>query len=356
MTPKGVSKIELAKALKAIRDVCPSEDDYERVKSVIVPPEGAKQVDAAVAGLSEEDEFALMCRLMGTTTHMVALGQRPVIGGDYIVPDFLARFQPGCFFHGFTKEDSSGFNCLIEVKSTRQFEYGVHGSQLRRRRNFAETFGLPLLFAVRLLEFGRNALWIIVEDSDREKRSLKVSSKDLIQGVRHVLWDEYFYMLKPGTHFRSIYDSDCKAPGVRHSEYGIQREFRIVAGDQEQSFGLPNATVYTMFFEAFDLAEASVDRHDSLTEVVLKPRLQLCSIADMLYCFMRMPQDEHGQPLYDSSRLLARADQETDGVPFNRRFVEAVASPLFQERILYRVGIGDEKANLEKWRRYGGMK
>jgi hypothetical protein len=64
--------IEVAQALRAVRGVPPTSE-FERVRDILIQ---GRHVDAgrALAGLNEEDEFAVLCRLMGTTTHLVPLG------------------------------------------------------------------------------------------------------------------------------------------------------------------------------------------------------------------------------------------------------------------------------------------
>jgi hypothetical protein len=46
----------------------------------------------------------MMCRLMGTATHLVHLEQRPIISGDFIIPDFMARFAPSDLLRGLPPE------------------------------------------------------------------------------------------------------------------------------------------------------------------------------------------------------------------------------------------------------------
>lgn len=352
-----VSKIELAKTLKAIRDIVVSAEKYQRIKEILAPQESEAAIEKAIRGLSEEDEFALMCRLMGTATHFVRLEQKPLIAGDYIVPDFLARFQPGCSIHGFGSEDSSGFKCLIEVKSTDKNEFKLSGSLLRRRRNFANMFGLPLLFAIRFLRFEHNALWIIVEDSERESTFLRVIYQDLINGVRHVLWDEYSYFLRPSMHFKGVFDATYNGDGVRHPEYGTQREFQIIVDDQVISItDAHDAFIYSMFFEAFGLKEIKVKRQGSITYQILAPQRATCSIADMIYSCNRLPRDAKGRVVYDASKIVARTDTKSVRTLVGRELIDRIARPLCNGNLLYIVGFGKPEAHLDKWRQYGGQK
>ena len=159
-------KVEIAKAMKQVRACIP--DQYEDFKRLVEPPELRVAAERTVSGLAEEDEFGLMCRLMGTTTHLVKLDQSPLVPGESIAPDLLGRFQPGAALLGQRAASFDGFRCLIEVKSTEaeKCSYKLGGSLLRRRREFADAMGLPLLLAVRFLRFRQHALWVICEDAD----------------------------------------------------------------------------------------------------------------------------------------------------------------------------------------------
>ena len=249
---KEYKKVEIAKIVKAIEDTgFVDEECFEALKNELVPSDIAAAVESTIKGLSEEDEFALMCRLMGTTTHLIPLQQRPILPGDYLIPDFLARFQPGCSSDGFTSQDSSGFRCFIEVKSTKEDRYKIGGSRLRRLRNLADEFGLPLLFAGRFLMFAQNAVWVFIEDSDREITSLTITLEDWVNGIRHILWDESWYLLMPGVYFIFVFDLEYEGLGVKHREYGTMTELRITDGEKTMSFDGSEATIYAAFLEAF---------------------------------------------------------------------------------------------------------
>lgn len=350
---KATSKIEIAKALRAVKTVVPTAD-YERVRAIIAPEQ--RDAERVMAGLSEEDEFALLCTLMGTATHLVPLEQRPFIRGNCIVPDFLARFQPGCFFRGWGQKDNSGFNCLVEVKSTEKKEFRIKGSLLQRRRNFAETFGLPLLFAVRFVRFRDNALWVVAEDADRSKTSLKVTIDDLTKGVRRVIWDEYFYMLPPDTYFQASYTHEVTGSNVQHPEYGEQFEFQVVASLDRLLFRGTDAFMFSMFFEAFGLDERQKQVNHGITHVIYAPQVPCCSIADLIYKLNRLPRDQTGLSTYDAAKILALFPNEKQPAIVTREKVETLGRYLLSKKVLYLVGFGEEESHIATWRRYGGTR
>jgi hypothetical protein len=350
----NISKIELAKGLKAIRGIVPDEA-YERIKRSLVPEEASEEVEKAISGLSEEDEFALLCRLMGTATHLVGLEQRPLVPGDAIVPDFLARFQPGCSIEGREKTKSSGFKCLVDVKSTTKLRYKIGGSLLARRRKFAATFDLPLLFAVRFLRFGNNAYWVIIHDTDWQRRTLTVEVNEIFSGVRHVLWDEYWYMLQPGLYFECVFEKEHQERGVCHPEYGSQAEFRIIDRRRVIPLTGDSAAFYSAFFVPYDLKEAEVRRHGTKIVQTLVPQLSQCSIIDLVYNINRLPRDAKGRTVYDATKIVARSDTDIAKCLITRDTVEKASMLLQQAGLLHLIGIGEPGTHLKQWVQYGGI-
>lgn len=69
------SKVEIAKLAKSARAVLPPRA-YRTIKRnlmVSCADSTEAEVDRAIEGLSQEDEFALMCRLMGTAKSVTSV-------------------------------------------------------------------------------------------------------------------------------------------------------------------------------------------------------------------------------------------------------------------------------------------
>lgn len=354
-------KVELAKALLAVRSIA-TEDAYDKVRAILLAPGTAATVDSAIRGLSQEDEFALMCRLMGTCTHLVPLEQRPIIDGDFLVPDFLARFQPGCVTHRKRASDSDGFRCLVEVKSTTKFQFKIGGKKLKRLRAFADQFGLPLIIAVRILRYDDYAFWLMVADADRTRNSIKVTVGALTEGVRHVLWNDFMYMVMPWIVLRTIYDSEGgDGSGGSHREYGRMKEFHVVSHPDHPISGENvtgnvawytgvNALMMSAFFEGFRPEVISVQREGSLTAEVIRPTVP-CSMADMIYCFNRLARDDRGRVVFDPSRILAGSNDDAGLI--TRTLIERIASDL-SVSVLGVATLGEPESQFQKWQAYGG--
>lgn len=348
------SKMEAAKRLKAVKDIAASKEDYEAIRRRVISEDEVEAVEKAIQGLSEEDEFALMCRLMGTATHMVRLDQNPIFKGDFIVPDFLARFQPGCFVGGKTSVDSAGYRCMIEVKSTNKEKYKIGGSELRRRRNFAKEFGLPLLIAVRFLGFPQSAWWVIVDGSDESMTSISVSPKDILHGIRHILWDEYIYMAPIGVEFRAVHDATADGFGWEHRDYGPVRELQIHYDSNIIRLKGSEAVIVGMFFRGFSLETISTERNGNVTICTMVPRQLFATVVDMIRGFNSIPTDGMAETDYNPSRILALMDQNEPTGLLSRDALDGIEGWLLAHGLLKIFSIGEVEDHVAKWLEYGG--
>lgn len=350
----SVSKIEFAKRLKGLRDVV-SPDQFKQIKEQLISHPQIDVIDNAIRGLSEEDEFALMCRLMGTTTHMVHLEQNPIIRGDYIVPDFLAQFTPGCGVYGIDHEGSPSIKGLIEVKSTSKRRFKIGGSRLTRLRNFADQFELPLFFAVRFTEFESSALWVMCGDDDRSRTTLTIRLEDLTRSERHVLWDEYLLMLRPSVYFRAVYDPDADPIGIRHLEHGNLCEFDIITEDRAIRLHGSDASLAYGVFQGFHLREAERTQEGNKTARIYTPTMLAAFLADLIYKPNLMISTEFGNTIFNASRVLALSDQESRLGLFDRNLIESVTGFFCNEDILFVLAFEEPKDHYDRLLRYSHL-
>src|SRR6266481_5623800 len=117
------SEIELAKALHHLKRVATSEQFASVLKTLVSAP--TPRIDRALAGLSEEDEFVLLSRLIQTSTHLAPIDQTPSIADRNSCPDLLARFQPGFALRGIPGSFHGGYRCFVEVKSTSKLKFSI---------------------------------------------------------------------------------------------------------------------------------------------------------------------------------------------------------------------------------------
>lgn len=345
-------KVETAKALLAIRSVTTPEQ-FENIRNIVLPGNAAQHLDNAVSGLSKEDEFAMMCKIMGTATHMVHLEQRPIIPGDYQAPDFMARFQPGCFMNNKSAIDSSGYRCLIEVKSTKKMKYKVSGSRLRWLRNFAKEFGLPLIIAVRFLKFGNHALWVMILDDDPTQTAINITPADLAKSVRHVLWNEYMYMPIPDLIAEYVLRPK-PFPGISHEIEGAgylhEARYHSYARNIHVSVVGVEAMMTRAFLEVFQPKEVHRKNEADAVHICYENSALTCFVSDLLFYFNRLPSNEKGETTFDPSRILAGMDT----LLITRELTDAIAGMFFRENLMGYVTIGEDEVHINKWLALGG--
>jgi len=347
-----VTKIELAKALKAIKAVA-TFDQFEETKKIYIQPGGEDSVMSSVNGLSEEDEFALLTKLLGTANHIIGFEQRPLVQGDYIVADYYLNMQPGCYIHNKGREKFTEYKCVVDVKSTEKDKFKIGGSKLQKLRNFADLFNLPLYFAVRFLRFRNSALWAIVEDKDRSVTSLHVTYEDIVKGVRQVFWDEYSLMVNPQLTVIAKYSKSSNIQSVGHPDFGVQTELAFTQNDKVLLILKDgDAFMASALMEAYNLEEIDVKKvNDDVTLQILKPSFATALLADLIFKTNRLPVDEFGRTIYDASKLIVRSDTNAHDKLIDRKAIEVIIAPLIRNQILSYGEIGE---HLAQWKLLGG--
>jgi hypothetical protein len=317
----NLSPVQLAKSIKSLKTITESHAEFEAIKKEFVPDKRMDRITQIITGLEQEDEFAILCRLMGTCQSLVGIDQTPVISNDKeIPPDFLATFSPGCSVIGKSKADIGlEYKCFIEVKSSQKTSYKISKNDFDQRINFAKRYNIPLLFAVRFWATSDAALWVIVESDYLETNNRKLDISALLKGVRHLLLDDYFLMPIPNLHVAHYYDSKTKESGVKHFMYGSQVKTVLLFQDFQYELPEKDQLFFSALFDSYRLKEVQIKKFDNITVQVLKVGVQSRSLCDLLYAINRLAVDEHGDRLYDPSRLSSRFDSHINTPTFITR-------------------------------------
>ncbi|MBX9865296.1 MAG: hypothetical protein K2Y14_00170 [Burkholderiales bacterium] len=348
-----VTKIELAKALKSIKGIA-TEEQFEEVKKIFIQPGGEALVMSAVNGLSEEDEFALLTKLLGTAKHIIGFEQRPIVKGKYTVADYYLTMKPACSIHRKSLEKFPDYKCVIDVKSTEKDLFKIGGGQLQKLRNFADLLGLPLFFAVRFLRFKNSALWAIVKD-DRKETYIHVDYSNVINGFRHVFWDEYYLAPHPQLIIIAKFSKSSTISSVIHSAYGKQIELTFTANGTKTLFVLHNeeTLLTSALMETYHLKVVNEEEIDAdITLQYLKPSIMTASIVDIIFKMNCLSTDEFGRTIYDASKLIVRSDTDAHDNLVSRQVVEFIAKPLIENQVL---SLGEVKDHLSSWKSLGGQ-
>jgi len=352
---KQLSKIELSKTLKSIKAVATNEE-FEKIFNILVPSKDARKVQDSVNGLSEEDEFALLTKLMKTANYIIGLEQRPITGGEYTIPDFYVSFKPACSIYSQSNENFEDFKCLIDVKSTKKDLFKIGGKDLRKLRKVADEFELPLLFAVRFVRFKQHALWAFVED-DRNSTYVHATYNDIVQGVRNVLWDEYTCMINPKLYIIAEFNKYVVKSSVIHKDFGKQTKLTVTDGNE--TIELDDGSLeflYSAFFETYSLEVTGTKQGtEGTTYQYLKPTISTVFLADIVFRMNRLPVDEHGSIAYDAAKLIVRSDAKIHDSLINREYVEVIIGDLIKKKFIFLGIIGDEDRHFKKWKEYGNV-
>lgn len=351
------SKIEIAKALKAISSVS-SKNQIEKIINLFSESEDDKiYFERAIRGLSEEDEFALLTRLMNTATSIIGLEQRPILEGEYIIPDFFVSFKPHCTIKRKSNDDFKEYKCLVEVKSTGRDKFKLGGSQLQKLRNTADKIGLPLIIAVRFINFQEHALWAFIKD-DRNTTSINVTYNDCIKGVRHILWDEYGILLNPTLTVIMEFHTNSVKNTVAHKDYGRQEKLILRTSEKEIIIEkIEIQVLYSAFLECFNLKAKAEERvSDTVYLQYLTPEISLTTLADIVYRINNIATNEDGTTYYDASRILVRLDSKENMLLFGREYIESVFMDFLEQELAFFAGINSVSDHLAKWKEFGEIK
>ena len=353
MTSKVPSKMELAKALKQVKALSDPED-YKKISDILCPKDLVEDVEKAISGLSEEDEFILLSKLMKTVVHVSPLEQRHEKVLSSSAPDILMTFQPGFRAKGISPKSHEGYQCLVEVKTTAKNKFKMSGKALSKLRTYADTYGLPLLFAVRMKAFDTAAMWMMVEDTDRTEKSISVDFGDWVSGLRSVLWDDYCYLMLPGVHFEGVYSKTKPGVGGRHSKYGNLIGFNIVKHKERFKYKGIEALTGRLFFAPYGLKEIEVIPLGDITLVSYEHRNNMLSVADLVYGINLLPTNANGERVYDPSRVLRKMVDGEEQSLVDRDTVEISADQYLRIGVIGIIEFGETESRYQKWLLTGG--
>lgn len=345
LDPSMISKIELAKALKTLRDVLPDEAfaNVRREALSAFPQFAQEQAEAelnrSLTGLSAEDDFALMCRLMESVRHVVGLEQRPLVSPKPDVPDFLLNLRHSCRVEEVGQGKPQGYSYLVDVKHTEADKKKISGDSLRRLRDFADHIGFPLLFAVRFDKEGKISRWSVVEDHDRTASSITITKTDPTQ-IGHLLWADLGVLMPKGTFFMAFFDHNATDGRFLHPKYGgllgvqfIREDGKIERiGDVEHRL-----RVYILFSQIAKVAYT--DSRGSQTREVMVAQTQPRLMSELVQFFNSALVDdvESKNHVYNPSRILPRLDVDPHDWLINRARLDNYVRDLCRQHVLHLV-------------------
>lgn len=344
---KRLSPIELAKHVMALKPLSDSKKEFKAFKKTIVPRDQIERVNQIIRGLEQEDEFVILCRLMGTCESISKLGQSPVIDNSEKSPDFLVSFHPGCSAQGLSKKDIKGkYNCFVEVKSCKKDSFKISKSDLKARRKFASRFGLPLVFAIRFTLFEGQCYWILIDAKTLERQGPKVKIDQLIGSIGPVLFDDYCIFTHPSLHLLHYYKNDTNLSGIRHGDYGVLvKTFILLPNSKPIELEDNISVLINAVLDCFEFKSTQTETERGVTSAISYIGSQARFLSDMIYRTNNLARDKDGQIVYDPTSIISRFDSKNDKPSLiTREMVEWVIRFLnSKELMFFKFGIGDPK-------------
>ncbi len=342
-----LSPIELAKRVNTFRSLSDSKQNFEEIKNTLIPANIVERVNQIIHGLEQEDEFAILCKLMGTCESISKIDQNPIIETHEKGPDFLASFRPGCTVQGVSAHDIKGrYSCFVEVKSCKKNTFKISKKDFKARTDFAKRYKLPLIFAVRFTLFDGQCYWILMESKKLENQGCKIEVSQLIGSLGPVLFDDYGIFTHPGMHLAHYYSSDKSLSGILHEDYGVLVKTVILLPNikpiilDDNLAVIPNAVL-----DCFDFNTTGVETENEITCVVSHIGSQMRIMSDMVYRVNNLARDKHGDKVYDATRFISRLDSDANKPTLiTRQMVENVFTFLNnREMMLFVMSLGESK-------------
>lgn len=341
-----LSPIEIAKNVISLKGLTDTSQNFDAIKRAIIPEGEIDHINQIIKGLEQEDEFAVLCKIMETCDSISKIGQNPIIGNEEIAPDFIVSFRPGCSVQGLSK-DKIGviYNCFIEVKSCKKKKFRISAKDLKARKKFAQRFGMPLVFAIRFTMFEGQCYWILVEANRLETQGRKLDVTDLIGNLSSVLFDDYGLFTHPQLHFVHYYSKAPELEGIMHKDYGVLAKTVVLLPNCDPIEIDENSIIVNAIIDCFDFKTVHVESDNNITAVVSHIGSQMRFLSDMIYRVNNLARNENGESIYDASRIISRIGSSADKpILITRKIVEYAVHYLNSRKLmLFKMGIGDPK-------------
>lgn len=360
MTKKtlDISDVELAKRVKEIKGVA-SKEDFEMILNHLVPAENRDNINRIISGLSQEDEFALLCKMLECCSSITPLNQTPITNTDEITPDFQATFHPGSFLSRVSRAEASPFNCMIEVKSTDKLKFKCSRKDIDRRRRYAARFNLPLLYAIRFTSVTDHAFWVMVSADDLfDKNRLDTSA--YVDSIGQLLFDNYSILTNNTYTFVRRYSTHKTGIGESHEKLGNLQSVELISQDgKSYKPGPHDSLILAMMYNLFNSASSYTETYNGESVIYSGFRfMNFLTLMDTVYYLNNIITDGEGNKYYDPVRAIANMDSATNPTMIIRRsIVEDVIrrTNLSCENFFFYGILGDHQKRIDKLLHLKGM-
>lgn len=345
-----VSDVELAKRIKELKGIAPAAT-FEMILNELVPEDKIKTVERIISGLSQEDEFALLCKMLNCCSSITPLNQTPIVGEDEITPDFQVTFHAGSFLSNVSSLDSPPFKCMVEVKSTEKFKFKAGRTDIDKRRRFAERYNMPLLYAIRFSAVKDHAFWVVMSADDLYDKN-KIDTSAYVDSLGQLLFDNYSIIVNSSYTLVRRYSRNKPGIGERHETLGELQSLDLVSSAGKiYRPSSSDALVLAMLYNIFATTKSYTETFNGESVVYSGFELRFLTLMDAVYYLNNMLSDADGNKYYEPVRAMANLDSPTNPTVIITRSVI--------ERVIHRVNdacgdfflfgiLGDHSARVNK--------
>lgn len=322
MINKDLSNIELAKRLKEIKGITSSNDDFDKLLRSLIPEEKIDEVHRIIRGLSQEDEFALICKMMECCSSITPLDQTPILDTDEKTPDFQVTFHPASFFSNMPPHNDFSYKCMVEVKSTDKLRFKTSRADVRRREAYAKRFNLPLLYAVRFLKAENHAFWVIVTAESLIDKNV-LTAENYVPSLNSLIFDNYTLMLNSQYSIVRRYSQNQEGIGEIHKSMGALQSITIHnVNGFEYKLESTDAVLFSLLFGIFKTYGTYVETYKGESTIYSHFSIHQCyTLLDVVYGMSNMITDKTGNKKYDPTRAIANMDSPSNPTLLMRRSV-----------------------------------
>lgn len=173
---------------------------------------GLTEVDLSIrlVGKDNEIQFIMMLYLLGTCKNMIAFEEGVSTLTKTYTPDLFVEFN-------------DGRKVLIEIKSTDKETYKITKGNFDKKVKFAEEFGYPLYFAIKLKGY-----WMLFHSDYLESRGRKININNYKYSVLNEVTGNRQFLFPKGLKFESYYSlTATNELHISHPKYGNLVQYSI---------------------------------------------------------------------------------------------------------------------------------
>lgn len=249
---EDISDVEKLKIFRAIRIGCKDDIEFREYLSYFCKNDEIDEYIRRTQGYFNEDEFAVVCYLLGCCKRITPLSQTPLPKMEKGTPDYLVTF----------KTKYGDLSCFIEVKSTSSYRTSSFSpNAIKRIDNYAKEYGLPLFFASRL-SIGDCGVWILQTHDEFFENKRRSSIEELPNVIGNVLMNDMFVTVTSGFKMELTFtdnENENENENIRYEKYGRLTGINITVDEHTISFDdvLMLDILFSTFAEETDVRKTS---------------------------------------------------------------------------------------------------